>query len=113
MKESFVYMLRCADGTLYTGWTTDLSARVRAHNGEGSAGAKYTRARRPVALAYYEECEDHRVAMRREFALKRLDRAAKEALIAAAPSYAAVDGKMVPYVPYPMSEGKAEDKKEE
>ena len=77
----YVYILRCADGTLYTGWTTDLDARVRVHNGEGKGGAKYTRARRPVTLVYHECFEDCGTAKRREYAIKQLTRAQKEALI--------------------------------
>lgn len=96
MAKSYVYILACADGTLYTGWTTDLVARLHTHNGEGSGGAKYTRSRRPVSLAYYEECEDSRSAMRREAAIKRLSRAQKEALIASAPSLVTVEGGTVP-----------------
>lgn len=78
----YVYMLRCADGTLYTGWTTDLTARLRAHNGEGKGGAKYTRSRRPVTLVYHEVFEDGSTAKRREYAIKQLTRAEKEALAA-------------------------------
>ena len=78
----YVYILRCADGTLYTGWTTDLDARVRVHNGEGKGGAKYTRSRRPVSLAYYEEYENAHEARVRECAIKRLTRAEKEKLVA-------------------------------
>lgn len=85
MAKYYTYILRCADGTLYTGFTTDLSARVRLHNGEGKGGAKYTRSRRPVALAYYEAYEDAHGARVRECAIKRLTRAEKEALIAASP----------------------------
>ncbi len=85
VAKNYVYMLRCADGSFYTGWTTDLSARVRAHNGEGKAGAKYTRSRRPVALAYFEEYEDSGAAKRRECAIKRMTRAEKEMLVKAAP----------------------------
>ena len=86
--EHYVYMLRCADGTLYTGYTTDLAARVRTHNGEGSAGAKYTRSRRPVVLAYFEKHEDKSTALRRECAVKRLSRKEKEALVADFPEAA-------------------------
>ena len=85
MAKYYTYILRCADGTLYTGFTTDLSARVRLHNGEGKGGAKYTRSRRPVTLAYYEEYEDAHGARVRECTIKRLTRAEKEALIAASP----------------------------
>ncbi len=76
---AFVYLLECRDGTLYTGWTTDLAARVAAHN-QGT-GAKYTRSRRPVRLVYWESVADRSAALRREAALRRLPRAAKQALI--------------------------------
>lgn len=81
MKKHYVYMLRCCDGTLYTGYTTDLDARVRVHNGEGRGGAKYTRARRPVLLVYFEEYEEKSTALKRECEIKRLTRAQKEQLI--------------------------------
>ncbi len=80
MKQATVYMLRCADGTLYTGWTYDLAKRVAAHN--NGTGAKYTRARRPVTLVYAETAADKPAALRRERAIKRLCRDAKLALIA-------------------------------
>ena len=79
----FVYMLLCADDTLYTGWTTSLEGRLEAHN--RGRGAKYTRARRPVRLVYWEPQPDRRAALRREAALKRLSRAQKLMLIAASP----------------------------
>ena len=75
------YLLRCADGTLYCGWTNDLAARLAAHN--SGKGAKYTRARRPVRLVYSEPHPTRGEAMRREAAIKRLSRAEKEALLAA------------------------------
>lgn len=78
----WVYILRCADGTLYTGSTNDLDRRLAAHN--AGRGAKYTRARRPVALVYREEAADRRAALQREAALKKLARAAKLRLIAGA-----------------------------
>ncbi|MCU0841399.1 MAG: GIY-YIG nuclease family protein [Thiobacillaceae bacterium] len=81
-----VYILRCADGSLYTGITTDLARRLAEHNGEGGKGglgARYTRARRPVTLAHAEGFASRAEAARREAALKALDRAAKLALIAA------------------------------
>ncbi|MBE6567155.1 MAG: GIY-YIG nuclease family protein [Ruminococcaceae bacterium] len=81
MEKFFVYLLRCNDGTLYTGYTTDLDARIRVHNGEGKGGAKYTRSRRPVTLAYFEEYEDKSTALRRECEIKKLSKAEKEALI--------------------------------
>lgn len=83
-----VYILRCGDGSLYTGITTDLSRRLREHNG-GSGGARYTRARRPVTVVYHEPAACRASAARREYALKRLSRAAKEAVIAAATTEAA------------------------
>jgi putative endonuclease len=78
-RVPFAYILRCADGTLYTGWTTDLERRVAEHN--CGRGARYTRARRPVRLVYAESCADRGAAMRREAALKRLSRPDKLALI--------------------------------
>lgn len=73
------YMLRCADGSLYTGWTNDLEARVRAHN--AGRGGKYTRSRRPVTLAYAEVFATRREAMSREWHVKRMSKAEKEALV--------------------------------
>ena len=75
------YILKCADNTLYTGWTTDLQKRLNAHN-QGK-GAKYTRSRRPVKLVYHEIFETKEEAMRREAAIKKLSRPQKERLIAA------------------------------
>lgn len=76
----FVYILRCGDGTLYTGATCDLPRRLKAH-GSGK-GAKYTRSRLPVELVYREETADKSSALRREAAIKRLSRREKLALIA-------------------------------
>jgi putative endonuclease len=75
-----VYMLRCADGTLYTGITTDVDRRVAEHNGEGGSGARYTRSRRPVRLVYVEVAANRAEASRREAAIKLLDRARKLAM---------------------------------
>lgn len=75
----WVYLLCCADGTLYCGVTNDLERRLAAHN--SGRGAKYTRPRRPVALVYQEPCPDRSAALRREAALKRLPRAQKLALL--------------------------------
>lgn len=75
-----VYILRCADGTFYTGCAKDLAAREAAHN--AGRGAKYTAGRRPVALVYSEPCESLGAALRREHELKRLSRAGKAALVA-------------------------------
>ncbi|MEW6593329.1 MAG: GIY-YIG nuclease family protein [Thermodesulfobacteriota bacterium] len=79
----FVYILRCRDGTFYTGITTDLVRRLAEHNG-GRAGARYTRARRPVAMAYTEAVASRSEAARREYQLRRLSAEAKRALIATA-----------------------------
>ena len=76
---AYAYIVECADGTLYSGWTNDLEKRVAAHN--AGQGAKYTRSRRPVTLRYYEEFEDKGEALRREAALKKLSRAEKQVLI--------------------------------
>ena len=76
-----VYILRCADGSLYTGWTNDVEARIKAHN-EGRGGAKYTRSRRPVTLVYWEDCGTKEQAMSREWHIKHLTREEKLALIA-------------------------------
>lgn len=73
----FVYMLRCADSSLYTGITTDISRRLAEHNGEGEQGARYTRSRRPVVVAYSEAADSRATASRREAAIKRLTRAQK------------------------------------
>ncbi len=70
-----VYLLRCADGTLYTGITNDLPRRLQAHN--AGKGAKYTRSRLPVCLYYSEQVPDKAEALRREHAIKRLPRADK------------------------------------
>jgi putative endonuclease len=75
---NYTYMVRCRDGSLYTGWTTDIEKRIKAHN-EGK-GAKYTRSRRPVKLVYYEIFATKKEAMSREYAIKRLKKKAKEKL---------------------------------
>ncbi|HTR21295.1 MAG TPA: GIY-YIG nuclease family protein [Gemmatimonadales bacterium] len=74
-----VYILRCRDGSLYTGITSDLPRRLAAH--ESGRGAAYTRARRPLHLVYTERRRDRSAALRREAAIKRLSRYAKLALI--------------------------------
>lgn len=77
--QAYTYILECADGTLYTGWTTDVVKRVAAHN--AGQGAKYTRARRPVKLRYYESFADKIEAQRREWQIKHLTREEKLGLI--------------------------------
>ena len=76
-----VYILRCGDGTLYTGMTDDPDRRLQAH--QSGRGAKYTRSRLPVELVCQEAVPDRSAALRREAAIKRLDRRRKLALIAA------------------------------
>lgn len=76
---NYTYILRCADGTLYTGWTNDLPARLKAHN--SGKGAKYTKNRLPVELVYFEEFSTKEEAMSREWHIKRLKRTEKLELI--------------------------------
>lgn len=78
----YVYLLRCADGSLYTGITTDCQRRVAEHNHSNRLGAKYTRTRRPVQLIWYESADSRALACRREYLIKRLSRAEKLALLA-------------------------------
>lgn len=76
---AFVYMLRCKDGSLYTGWTNDLEHRLAMHS--SGRGAKYTRGRSPLELVYSEELPDKEAALRRECAIKKLRREQKLALL--------------------------------
>jgi putative endonuclease len=75
----YVYIVRCDDGTFYTGWTDDLERRTKAHN--AGNGGRYTRARRPVTLVYSEEFTSKSDAMKRERAIKKMPRAAKSLLV--------------------------------
>ena len=75
----YVYMLRCSDGSLYTGYTDDPQRRLACHN--SGKGAKYTRSRLPVTLVYQEECADKPTALKREYAIKQLNKQEKEAMI--------------------------------
>ncbi len=77
-----VYIVRCADGSLYTGIARDVVRRIGEHNGENALGASYTRGRRPVVLVYSEAANDRSAASRREAQIKRMTRAQKEALLA-------------------------------
>lgn len=81
MKAWFVYILHCADDTLYTGITVELLRRVDEHNSDNVLGARYTRSRRPVALVYTEQQATRAEAAKREAALKKLNRQQKLALI--------------------------------
>ncbi len=76
---NYTYILKCKDGTYYTGWTNNLEKRLQAHN--DGKGAKYTKYRRPVQLVYYESFDSKQEAMSREYAIKRLSRKEKEELI--------------------------------
>lgn len=84
---AYTYILECADGSYYTGWTNDIKKRLAAHN--SGKGAKYTRGRTPVILRYLEESADRHLAAQREAAIKKLPRREKEALIQ---SYMAHEG---------------------
>ena len=75
----YLYILRCGDGTLYTGITTDVPKRLEQHR--TGKGAKYTRGRSPLDLVYQEECGSHSEALKRELAVKKLTREQKEVLI--------------------------------
>jgi putative endonuclease len=77
----FVYYLRCADNSLYAGVTTDLIRRLHEHNTCNKKGAKYTRVRRPVELVYAETQDNRQFACKREYQLKQLTKAKKEALV--------------------------------
>ena len=81
MKVIYTYVVRCSDGSLYTGWTNDLEKRILAHN-EGK-GAKYTKTRRPVELIYYEEFPTKEEAMSREWKIKHMSRKQKLKMIRA------------------------------
>ena len=80
---NYTYILKCKDDSLYTGWTNDLKKRITSHN--AGKGAKYTKARRPVELVYYEEFQTREEAMKREYAIKQLSRKEKGALIKTRP----------------------------
>ena len=79
IKEYYTYMVECADGTLYSGFTTNLEKRLAAHN--SGKGAKYTRSRLPVKLVYYESFASRQEAQRREWQLKQLTRKKKLELV--------------------------------
>ncbi len=85
----FVYIVECADGSYYTGWTMDLARRVGDHN--AGRGGRYTRGCRPVGLVYWEAVPDRSAAQRGELVIKRAGRKVKELLIAAAREQQATD----------------------
>lgn len=76
---NYVYILRCSDNTLYTGWTNNLNNRIETHS--SGKGAKYTRGRLPIKLVYFEEYDDKKSAMKREYEIKKLSREEKLKLI--------------------------------
>ena len=78
-RKWYLYILRCGDGSLYTGITTDVPARLEVHR--CGKGAKYTRGRGPLEVVYTEECENHSTALKRELAVKALPREEKEKMI--------------------------------
>lgn len=79
---NYTYIVKCSDETFYTGWTNDLKKRIEMHN--SGKGAKYTKARLPVELVYYEAFDTKEEAMSREWHIKRLSRSEKQKLIEAA-----------------------------
>lgn len=79
MTYGYVYILRCKDDSLYTGWCVDLEKRLELHN--SGKGAKYTRSKRPCKLVYYEEISNKSEALKREIAIKKLTKAKKEDLV--------------------------------
>ncbi len=76
---NYVYIARCSDETLYTGWTTDVEKREKTHN--LGKGAKYTRSRLPIKIVYVEECDSKIEALRREYQVKKMTKSQKENLI--------------------------------
>ncbi|MGO1367982.1 GIY-YIG nuclease family protein [Senegalia sp. (in: firmicutes)] len=76
---NYVYILRCKDNTLYTGWTVDIDNRLKVHN--SGKGAKYTRGRLPVKLEYFEKYDSKKEATKREYNIKKLTRRKKEMII--------------------------------
>lgn len=78
----YVYILTCANGSFYTGYTTDIEKRLREHNGDAKGGAKYTRMHRPVTLTFKEVCESKQQAMQREAEIKQMTRREKLQLLA-------------------------------
>lgn len=77
----WVYILKCADGSLYTGWTTDVEKRLKAHN--AGVGARYTRGRRPVRVVWVKRCSSRSKSLQLEWVIKRLSRQQKQELVLA------------------------------
>lgn len=76
---NYTYIVKCSDGSLYTGWTNDIEKRIKAHN--NGKGAKYTKSRAPVKLVYVEEFDTKKEAMKREYEIKHMKRQEKEKLL--------------------------------
>ena len=87
--SAFVYILRCSDNSLYTGWTTEPANRLVAHN--TAKGAKYTKSRLPVIMVYCEQVADKSQALKREIEIKKLKKLKKELLIAKSPYSAEIE----------------------
>jgi len=81
MNDWFVYIVRCADDSLYTGITKNVVRRIQEHNNDDSLGAKYTKARRPVVLVHQEKCKSRSAATKREIEIKKLSRKDKNILL--------------------------------
>jgi putative endonuclease len=81
MQQWFTYLLRCSDNSLYAGVTTDLKRRLIEHNNSNKLGAKYTRVRRPVTLAYAEKNQNRKTACQREYLIRKLPKQKKEHLV--------------------------------
>lgn len=88
MDKAYIYIVKCGDGSFYTGYTNDLKARLLKHN--QGLGAKYTRGRLPVSLVYFEELADKGQALSREATIKKMKRAQKQRLIESANQQAAI-----------------------
>ena len=84
-KKHYAYMLRCSDGSIYSGYTTDLNRREKVHN--SGKGAKYTKTRRPVELVYFEEFDNKTDAMKKEYAFKQYTHKEKEEIMIKASFY--------------------------
>ena len=84
MVKNYVYILRCKDNSLYTGWTTNIERRLKEHN--SGKGAKYTKGRRPCKLVYYELLPDKSSALKREYEIKQLKKTEKEKLVLSFPT---------------------------
>ena len=78
MSDWFVYIIRCADNSLYTGITKNVARRIQEHNNDDSLGAKYTKSRRPVVLVHQEICDSRSLATKREYEIKKLTRKQKD-----------------------------------